>query len=67
MNLLRNLPDEFWSLFDDYQIGNLGQLKLLQDRGINNCFGSHTLNVTNTLAMAQLADLGIKVSPFHRS
>jgi putative protease len=60
MNLLRNLPDEFWSLFDDYQIGNLGQLKLLQDRGINNCFGSHTLNVTNTLAMAQLADLGIK-------
>ena len=60
MDLLGTLPDEFWSLFDDYQIGNLGQLKLLREKGIDTCFGSHTLNVTNSLTMAQLSELGLK-------
>ncbi len=60
MTLLRNLPDTFWSMFDDYQIGNIGQIKLLQDKGIYECFGSHTLNVTNAFAMDQLSTLGLK-------
>jgi putative protease len=60
MTLLRNLPDGFWSLFDDYQIGNIGQLKLLQEKGIYKCFGSHTLNVTNAFAMDQHSALGLK-------
>lgn len=60
MDLLGTLPEEFWSLFDDYQIGNLGQLKLLREKGIDTCFGSHTLNVTNSLNMAQLLELGLK-------
>lgn len=60
MDLIGNLPNEFWSLFDDYQVGNLGQLKLLQEKGIGKCFGSHTLNVTNSLTIAQLSDLGLK-------
>ena len=60
MDLLGTLPEEFWSLFDDYQIGNLGQLKLLREKGIDTCFGSHTLNVTNSLTMAQLSELGLK-------
>ncbi len=60
MTLLRNLPVAFWSLFDDYQIGNIGQLKLLHDKGIHECFGSHTLNVTNAFAVEQLSALGLK-------
>lgn len=60
MTWLRSLPDAFWTLFDDYQIGNLGQLKLLKEKGIDKCFGSHTLNAANTLTMAQLSDLGLK-------
>ncbi|NLB42816.1 MAG: U32 family peptidase, partial [Clostridiales bacterium] len=60
MTLLRSLPDYFWSMFDDYQIGNIGQIKLLQDKGIYECFGSHTLNVTNAFAMDQLSALGLK-------
>ncbi|NLC44826.1 MAG: hypothetical protein GX783_11195 [Clostridiales bacterium] len=60
MTLLRNLPDAFWSMFDDYQIGNIGQVKLLQEKGIHECFGSHTLNVTNAFTMDQLSALGLK-------
>lgn len=60
MDLLRNLPDELWTLFDDYQIGNLGQLMLLKEKGIDACYGSHTLNVANSLSLAQLAELGLK-------
>lgn len=60
MNLLRSLPDAFWNLFDDFQIGNIGQIKLLQEMGIERFYGSHPLNAANSLSLAQLYDLGLK-------
>ena len=60
MAYLRSLPDEFWSLFDDCQVGNLGQIKLLQEKGIQESYGSHTLNVTNSMSMDELSRLGLK-------
>ena len=60
MTLLRSLPDEIWTIFDDYQIGNLGQIKLLTEKGIQKCYGDYGLNVMNTLSIAQLYDLGLK-------
>ena len=60
MTLLRSLPDEIWTIFDDYQIGNLGQIKLLAEKGIQKCYGDYGLNVMNTLSIAQLYDQGLK-------
>ncbi|HHY82389.1 MAG TPA: U32 family peptidase [Clostridiales bacterium] len=60
MTLLRSLPDQFWNMFDGYQFSNLGQLKLMHEKGISNYFGAHTLNVFNTLTIDQLHDFGLK-------
>jgi len=60
MDLLRNMPDKFWGMFDEFQIGNIGQLALLREKGIDSCYGSHTLNVTNSQSIVQLAELGLK-------
>jgi len=60
MDLLRSLPDEFWNMFDGIQIANLGQLKLMQEKGISRLYGAHTLNVFNTLTIDQLYDFGLE-------
>jgi putative protease len=60
MDLLRTLPDELWTIFDEYQVGNLGQITLLKEKGVEGCFGDYSLNVMNSLSIAQLHDLGLK-------
>jgi putative protease len=60
MDLLRGLPKEFWEIFDSFQVGNLGQISLLQEKGLDKIFGDHNLNITNSLSLAQLSDLGLR-------
>ena len=60
MEWLRSLDDGIWTMFDGYQLGNLGQVLLLREKGVKNCFGGDSLNVTNTWTIAQLRDLGLK-------
>jgi putative protease len=59
MDFLRKLPDEIWTIFDEYQVGNLGQIPFLKEKGVSHSFGDFTLNVMNSLSIAQLYDLGV--------
>ncbi|MGI6537981.1 MAG: DUF3656 domain-containing U32 family peptidase [Caldicoprobacterales bacterium] len=56
---LRSLPDSFWDLFDSFQISNLGQIKLLREKGVEGFYGSYNLNATNSLALEALKTQGL--------
>ncbi|HZK34190.1 MAG TPA: DUF3656 domain-containing protein [Bacillota bacterium] len=59
MELLRSLPDEFWQAFDQVEAGNIGQLDLLQEKGIDQYHGSYSFNIMNSMATGLLESLNM--------
>ncbi len=60
VDFIRSLDFDIWHIFDEYQGGNIGTIRLLQDMGIDNIVGDFSFNITNSYTLQMLRELGLQ-------
>jgi len=60
IEILEKIPGDIWNMFDSYLAGNLGAIYFLKRMGVENIIGDAFLNIFNSIAVQELASLGVK-------